>query len=656
MKSVLCSLCLLLAFMVEPMYSQTNGREDRFENIFRIEMPKKMDTLYYPFFGGVQMIEVDHIGYWDRMIFYLEQSQPRSMPYSAFNPMPLGNAYFFRDSLGNIVKAFNSGESLTDLTQHFKKIPLQKKSTGFRSLFLYHKFQHHRVGVWYQSPQALFDFPNHYKVSTGKAEQKVGFENSADLEKNQVKFGLIDTLGQVVIPLVYQAILPYYDLLLVQKEGKWGLINYKNEVVIDFRYDWYVFDRFERGEEPQKKSKVFFLTAKEKSDDKSEFVYKALYVPEENKLIPLQDYDKVQSEYSWRPAGKGSPRLTLVSKDGKTGLLGDDFQEIVPPDYEIFDYNRNEKGLFRVAKAGKFGFFDEHFQEIIATEYDYAEDFQSDSTALVLKDGTFFRINAKNQRQPSGITKPRWETRALAFIANEKYSSVSTRSFWGLIDTSTLKMVLPIVYHRQLSPERIQRYYEDNKARFEEKKLVLRKRIDMDDEQLFFQNKIIVQDQNNLFGVIDTTFQTLVDFKFEKLEPISSALNWLWYTKNGKQGAMDIRGKELLEGRFDEVRYDQHYEQERAVIKVKKDGKWGVVGFDNQTILPCMYDSIKFLGHWNRVKEKLWVVEKDKKFGVVDEHNQTFIPFDYQGISHLEGYNLWVESKESGRYKVVINK
>ena len=203
------------------------------------------------------------------------------------------------------------------------------------------------------------------------------------------------------------------------------------------------------------KRNVFFQTAKVKSADESEFVYKALYVPEENKLIPLQDYDKVQYEYSWRPAGKGSPRLTLVSKDGKTGLLGDDFQEIVPPDYEIFDYNRNKKGLFRVAKAGKFGFFNEHFQKIITTEYDYAEDFERDSTALVLKDGQFFRINTKNQRQSSGITTPKWETGELTFIANEKYGRVSTRSFWGLIDTSTLKMVLPIVYHRQFSRCRV---------------------------------------------------------------------------------------------------------------------------------------------------------------------------------------------------------
>jgi hypothetical protein len=72
--------------------------------------------------------------------------------------------------------------------------------------------------------------------------------------------------------------------------------------------------------------------------------------------------------------------------------------------------------------------------------------------------------------------------------------------------------------------------------------------------------------------------------------------------------------------------------------------------------LPCEYDSIKFLGHWNRPKVKLWVVEKNNKFGVVDENNNTFIPFQYPGISHLEGYNLWVESEDKKRYKVVLGR
>jgi len=72
--------------------------------------------------------------------------------------------------------------------------------------------------------------------------------------------------------------------------------------------------------------------------------------------------------------------------------------------------------------------------------------------------------------------------------------------------------------------------------------------------------------------------------------------------------------------------------------------------------VPCEYDSIRFLGHWNREKEKLWVVKKNKKFGVVNDKNEIFIPFEYDGISHLEGNNLWVEDKDKNRYKVEFSE
>jgi hypothetical protein len=146
----------------------------------------------------------------------------------------------------------------------------------------------------------------------------------------------------------------------------------------------------------------------------------------------------------------------------------------------------------------------------------------------------------------------------------------------------------------------------------------------------------------------------LIDPSYENLKPISSNLNYLIYDRNGKSGAMDYTEKKLLTKNYEEIKYDEHYEQERDIFKVKLNGKWGVVDFENTILVPFEYDSIKFLGHWNRPKEKLWVVEKDKKFGVIDEKNALFIPFKYHGISHLAGNTLWVENEEKVRYKVVI--
>jgi hypothetical protein len=242
----------------------------------------------------------------------------------------------------------------------------------------------------------------------------------------------------------------------------------------------------------------------------------------------------------------------------------------------------------------------------------------------------------------------------MSFVTDKNFIIVETSNFQGIVNTSDNSIVLPIVYNKSITPVQIKTFLEKNKTLFEEKKLELLNKPDMIAELLFHQNKIIVKNFKNQFGVIDSTFKILIDFKYDSLQSIPCAINYLFYTQNGREGVMDYNERELFKEAYEEVRYDIHYEQERDIFKVRKNDKWGVINFENQIILPFEYDSIKFLGHWNRPKVKLWVVEKNNIFGVVDENNHIFIPFEYKGISHLEGNNLWVEDEKKGRYKVVI--
>jgi hypothetical protein len=572
-----------------------------------------------------------------------------------FNPMPIGNEYFFRDTSGTIVKAFNTKHSITELTKHFINVPILKKSNGKGFLFPYHINQKHRAGVWYQSPQSMFDFSGHYKVSTGYAEQTSTRHGVSDFEQTtDLKFGLIDSLGNVVIPIEYNAIFPYYNNLLVQHKSKWGIINYENKVLVALSYDSYDFDRYHQSVNPKKIPNVFFLSSKDHESYNRNYSYNAVFLAQHNKLIMLSDYDELHHNYSWSAIEDAGKRFIPISKNGKTGLLNEDYQEIVPPRYEIFEFNRNTNGLFRVSQAGKFGFWDRNFKEIIPIEYDYAESFGSDSTALVLKNGAFYRIDTKNKKQLKGKLSPVWKINNLSFVTDKNFICVETNKLQAIVDTSTSSMILPFVYNKSLTPVQITAFFKVNKARFRELKLEPVDKPDMLDELLFHQNKIIVKNLSNQYGVIDSTFKILIDFKYDNLKSIPCALDYLLYAQNGKKGAMDFNGRDLFAEAYEDVVYDIHYEQERDIFKVKKNGKWGVVNFENEILLPFEYDSIKFLGHWNRPKVKLWVVEKNNIFGVVDENNKIFIPFKYKGISHLEGNNLWVEDEDKVRYKVVL--
>ncbi len=657
MKQALFILILLFSTFTEIAFAQTDRslKGLSVEEAFRPKMPKRMDTLYYPFYGGIQMIEVDHIGYWDRKIYFLEQSEPRAMPHSMFNPMPIGNEYFFRDTSGTIVKAFNTKHSLPELTKHFINIPIQKKSSGIGFFAPYHSNQKNRDGVWYQSPQSMFNFSGHYKVSTGYPEQVFNqYGASVNEKSSNLKFGLIDSLGNLVIPMEYNAIFPLNNTLMVQKDNKWGMINYENKILVTLSYDSYTLDRYHQSLEPQKIVNVFFLTLNGTKNYNPSYSFDALFSAKDNELILLNNYDNLNHEYSWSQIERASKRFIVISKNGKKGLLNEHYQEIVPPNFEIFEFNRNSKGLFRVSKSGKFGFLDRNFKEIIPLEYDYAESFQSDSTALVFKNGAFYRINTNNKKLLNGDLNPNWKIGDVGFVTNKNFVSVKTGDFFGILDESSNTMISPFIYDKVITPIQISSFLDKNKAFFREMKIELSDKPDMIDELLFHQNKIIVKNFQNQYGVIDSTFQILIDFKYDNLESIPCALQYLLYSQNGKKGVMDYSGKDLFNEVYEDVRYDIHYEQERDIFKVKKNGKWGVINFDNKLLVPFEYDSIKFLGHWNRPKVKLWVAEKNSIFGVVDENNTIFVPFEYKGISHLSGNNLWVEDKNKVRYKVVL--
>ncbi len=627
----------------------------KIEDIFRPQMPSQLDTIYYPFYNGVQMIEVDHIGFWDRKIFFLEQSQPRAMPHSMFHPMPVGNEYFFRDTTGTIVKAFNTKYDLSTLTKRFREIPIQQRTQGFRNLFPYHSSQDYK-GVWYQSPQVLFDFSGFYKVSTTYAEQASTQYTDTDFgQVKEVKYGLIDSLGNLVVPMEYDAIIPYHTYLLVQKNQQWGIITYGNKIVVPIIFDNYKFDAYSLSIDPEKTLPVYFLSSKDPKNKPNDFTYAAIFLPQKNELLTLNHYDEIYRRNSRRLDADSNRAVFYVTKNNKKGLLSEDFQEIIPPLYDVLDM-QHKKGLFRVAREGKFGFWNHDYETIIPLEYDYVEDFSADSTALVLKNGEFYRIDVDNEKQDAGNLQPDWIIEPLHFRFNPNYCSVRNVDLRGIIDTTSNRMILPMMYYQSLNPSQVSRFYDKHQSELEAKELSMATPFDMTDELLFHQNKLILQHSNGKFGVMDTSLRVLIDFKYDKLEAISANLGYLLYSRNGKTGAMDYFGKELLTEKYEELRYDNHNEQERDIFKVKRKGKWGVVNFENEILLPCEYDSIKFLGHWNRPKEKLWVVGKNERFGVVDKDNQIFVPFEYHWISHLESNNLWVHDKDNRRYKVVLRK
>jgi WG containing repeat len=192
----------------------------------------KADTLYYPFYKGVQMIEVDLMGQREKVGELIDaQAGPWNIPRSEMYPKPLGNEYYFRDTSGKIVKVYNAAYSLKQAQNHFNSMR-PNEIIGSRVKF---RFSHHK-SYDLSSHYISSDFRGYYKVFEPRIRESIQQESL--LVKEGIRFGLIDSLGNLKIPIVYNEILPLGNKLLVCKDRKWGVVTKNNEVVVPVRFDY----------------------------------------------------------------------------------------------------------------------------------------------------------------------------------------------------------------------------------------------------------------------------------------------------------------------------------------------------------------------------------------------------------------------------------
>ena len=142
----------------------------------------------------------------------------------------------------------------------------------------------------------------------------------ATKQVNQVDhIGMIDSAGNILLPLVYTDIDKLYDsdLLLVSKAGKAGLVDSNGKVIVEAQYDR--IDRTARKDlfEVQRDGKKGIV------DDKG------------RTILPLE-YEEIQFHDTF----------FVVTAQGKKGFLTPDGQVLAPPQYEEVRLNNSYSGYF----------------------------------------------------------------------------------------------------------------------------------------------------------------------------------------------------------------------------------------------------------------------------------------------------------------------
>lgn len=170
--------------------------------------------------------------------------------------------------------------------------------------------------------------------------------------------------------------------------------------------------------------------------------------------------------------------------------------------------------------------------------------------------------------------------------------------------------------------------------------------------------------ENGKFGVINNDGEIVIEPSYDEFISIpnnSKPIFICTYDVNDADGtyktkALNEKNEEILAG-YDKIEAIDNYDSkqniwyEDNILKVSKNGKYGLIDFDGKEVLACDYDNITAL---KGVKSNI-IVKKAGNVGLVNEKGQTIVPVQYKDILTLkEGYkNEYIVVNENDQYGVI---
>ncbi len=575
------------------------------------------DTLFFPFYNGEQMIEIDHKS------AYLKENSTDTK-HRAF---PI-NEYIFRDTKGKIAKAFhiksNKDSLQKNINKHYGLTFVNRKS--------HKRQQEYSKANQYSYPQFSLVVKNYYLINNAYYGTRSNHSNDKFADKPaSPNYGLIDTLGNIKIPVQYNSIEPLGEILKVSRFLKYGLINYNNEEVLPK-----VYEKFEEKQLSWNKKHVAFFKTKTYNG------YEGLYVIDDNQFIKLDSLNyihdvedvKIKEVIPFKKGIKDKKGYVYV----RYGFMDLDFNIIIPPVYEIlnFDYDSQTN---RVLKDGKFGFLNSKGQINIPLKYDYASTFDLLGVATVLEKGKWKVINQKgkkNVRTTNNLMKESGFYSDLIdgygiYRFDERYERGSN-VYFALIYEPKQEVIIPFHYGTIRTLERSKK---SKIVIFRDKLYNIETNVFSDSTYLSFREmsedgtKIIVQNQQKKWGIIDTVFKTVIDFKYNYLNFSKTNPNHILFSNHS--GIMNFDEQVIVP---DSIYFPIEGIEKYYIVKNKESDLYGLLDKEGKRLIYARYEELIEYGAYN-----LFIVKKNDRYGVIDAFDNIIVPIEHSYIYRLSSDN-----------------
>lgn len=217
-------------------------------------------------------------------------------------------------------------------------------------------------------------------------------------------------------------------------------------------------------------------------------------------------------------------------------------------------------------------------------------------------------------------------------ITSKDYFVIFKDNKWGVID-SNAQIVIDPAYEEMITIPNSKNdvflcVYDVNYETGEYKTKALNSK----NEEIFTQYDQIEQIQNN-----DENGNLWNDGDIIKVK------------KDGKYGIIDLTGKEQSEIKYEEIVAVPGI---KNALQVKENGKYGIIDNEGKLIVEPKYTEVTNLGKDN--KSGFIVKNEDGKYGIVDYFNQIVLDTKYDEISKIYGNDMYVV-KQDGK-QILIKK
>ena len=160
--------------------------------------------------------------------------------------------------------------------------------------------------------------------------------------------------------------------------------------------------------------------------------------------------------------------------------------------------------------------------------------------------------------------------------------------------------------------------------------------------------------QNNLYGVIDKTGNTIISPKYQEVKiPNPEKAVFVCYEENNTK-VLNEKNEEILTNYTNvepiglkNIASDLMYE--KSVLRYAKDEKYGLIDFEGKEITKPIYDELEGLPY----KEGELLVKQNEKYGVINIKGNNLVDIEYETIT-VDGYFTNENQYKNAGYIVAI--